>query len=155
MQDRLLGVFNIVSVKSSWDQLPVPSITSISNVSCKPMYWASRDLRGPAGRIGLRPVAWKPATLNVVGGMLLKLVNLGEDWGTIDLLRKLEALRLKDAGFIAWVVKLRRAAVMRHCCCCRTGRTIVAIVSGKRNVLSFIFHSCAGGMGDVKRPRLM
>ena len=45
---------------------------------------------------------------------------------------------------------------MRHWRCCSVGRAIVAIVFGKGNVLSFVFaHSCDGGMGDVKRPRLM
>ena len=156
MQDHLLGGINIASIKRFWNQLPVPSITSISNVSSKLMYRGSRDLRGPAGRIGLRPVAWKPATLNVVGDMLLKLVCLSEDWGTTGWLRKLAALRLKDAGFIAWVAKIRRADVLRHCCSSRVGRKVVAIVSGKGNVLNFnMFHSSGGGMGDVKRPRLM
>ena len=84
VQDHLLGGINIVSIERCWDQLPVPSITSIDGVSCKPRYRASRDLRGPAGRMGLRPVAWKPATLNVVGDIPLKLVDLSEDWGTID-----------------------------------------------------------------------
>ena len=117
---------------------------------------ASRHLRGPAGRIGLRPVAWKPATLSVIGDMLLKLVNPSEDWGTIDWLRNLAALRLKGAGFIAWVAKFRCAALRRHWCCRTAGRVIVAIVSGKEDVQSCVFsHSCAGGMGDVKRPRLM
>ena len=131
----------MLRIKRSWDQLPVPSITSIGNVSCKPMYRASRDLRGPAGSIGLRPVAWKPATLSVVGEMLLKLESLSEDWGTIGWLRELVAFRPKEAGFIAWVVKVRRAAMIRHCCCCRVGRTIVAIVSGKEDDLSFIYST--------------
>ena len=102
------------------------------------MYRQSRNLRGPAGRIGLRPVAWKPAILGVIGAMLLKLVSLSEDWGTIDWLRNLAALRLKDGGFVfvAWVAKVRRAALMRHWCCCSVGRAIVAIVFGKGNVLS-------------------
>ena len=120
------------------------------------MYRQSRDLRGPAGRIGLRPVAWKPAILGVIGAMLLKPVSLSEDWGAIDWLRNLAALRLKDRGFVAWVAKVRWAALMRHWRCCSVGRAIVAIVFGKGNVLSFDFsHSCGGGMGDVKRPRLM
>ena len=88
--------------------------------------------------------------------MLLKLVCLGEDWGTTGWLGKLAALRLKDAGFIAWVAKARRADVLRHCCSSSVGRKFVAILLGKGNPLSFnMFHSCAGGMGDVKRPRLM
>ena len=88
--------------------------------------------------------------------MLLQLVNLREDWGTIAWLRNLVALRLKGAGFIAWVAKFRCATLMRHWCCCTLGRAIAAIVSGKGNVLSFVFsYSCPGGVGDVKRPRLM
>ena len=102
------------------------------------MYRASRNLRGPAGRIGLRPVAWKPATLSVAGDILLKLVSRGEDW---DWLRNLAALRLKNAGFIARMVTVRCAAPMRHWCCCRAGRAIVAILSGKGNVLSFVFST--------------
>ena len=128
MQDHLLGAISNVSIKRFWNQLPVPSITSISNVSCKIMYRGSRDSRGPAGRIGRRPVAWKPATLSVVGEMLLRVVCLSEDWGTSDWLRKLVALRLEDAGFIAWVAKLRRADALRHCCSSRLGRKEVAIV---------------------------
>lgn len=73
--------------------------------------------------------------------MLPKLVSLGEDWGTIGWLRNLAALRLKGAGFIAWVVKFRCAALMRHWCCRTVGRAIVAIVSGKGNVLSFVFST--------------
>ena len=107
--------------------------------------------------MGLRPVAWKPATLSVVGDMLLKLVCLSEDWGTTAWLRKLAALRLEDAGFITWVAKVRRADVLRHCCSSRVCRKVIAIVLGIGNLLSFnMFPSCAGGrMGDVKRPRLM
>ena len=78
--------------------------------------------------MGLRPVAWKPATLSVVGDMLLKLVSLSEGWGTTDWLRRLAALRLKDASFIACVAKVRRADVLMHCCSSRVGRKVVAIV---------------------------
>lgn len=88
--------------------------------------------------------------------MLLKLVCLSEHWGTTDWLRKPAALRLKDAGFTAWVAKVRRADMLRHCCSSRIGRKDVAIVLAKRNVLSFnMLPSWTGGMGDVKRPRLM
>ena len=73
-----------MSITRFWNQLPVPSITSISNVSCKLKYPGLRDLRGPAGRMGLRPVAWKPAILSVVGDMLLKPLCLSEDWGTTN-----------------------------------------------------------------------
>ena len=128
MQDHLLGGINTMSIQRFWNQLPVPSITSISSVSCKLKYRRSRDLRGPAGRMGLRLVAWKPAILSVVGDTLLKLLCLSDDWGTTDWLRKLAALRLKDTGFIAWVAKVRRADVLRHCCSSRVGRKVVAIV---------------------------
>ena len=88
--------------------------------------------------------------------MLLKLVTLIEDWGTIDWLRNLAALRLKDEGFVAWVAKVRRAALMRHCCCHSVGRAIAAIVPGKGNVLSFVFSTLVvEEWVTLKRPRLM
>jgi hypothetical protein len=59
--------------------------------------------------------------------MMLKVGGLNrEEWVIMDWLRKLEAIEFGIACF----VKVRRAAMVRHCCRNRVGRTSDAIPWG-------------------------